>query len=99
MAVPERSATLTYAVVARVTLGDPAHLLDLSFTGPPGEYQPLKSALDHILRQHDAVLKATVTARFDPALDLSGQGVEDILGRARDTGPAKCTVTITTEAD
>lgn len=90
-------ATLTYGVAARVTLGDPSHVLDLSFTGPPNEYQPLKPALDHILRQHDAVLKASVAARFDPPLDLSGQAFEDLLGRARDTGPAKCAVTLTTE--
>lgn len=90
-------ATLTYGIVARVTLGDPAHVLDLSFTGRPNEYQPLKPALDHVLRQHDAVLKASVSARFDPPLDLSGQPFEDVLGRARDTGPAKCTVMVTTE--
>jgi hypothetical protein len=90
-------ATITYTVQVGVALDDPAHRLEVTFIGPPSEYQPLRPGLDHMLGQHEATVKATVTATFATALELSGQGFEEIRRRAQDTGPARCQVTITTE--
>ena len=73
---------MRYAISARVDLGDPASTLTVDFTGPPTEYQPLKSGLDQVLRTHQASLGATLLATFDPVLELSGQEVEDLVRRA-----------------
>jgi hypothetical protein len=90
-------ATLTYTLHLGAQLGSLEHSLQVQFTGPPGEYQPLRTALEHVLRNHEATLKATVRAVFDPPLALSGEELADIRRRAGDTGPSKCTVTIVTE--
>ena len=78
-------------------MNDPNHRLEATFIGPPAEFQPIRSGLDHVLGQHEATVKATVTADFATPLELSGQEFEEIRRRAQDTGPAKCQVTITTE--
>lgn len=91
-------ATLTYEVRVGATLGNPAHQLQVTFVGPPPEFQPLKSALDHVLRQHEATVKATLAAVFEPALDLSGEAFADLQRRAADTGPSKATISVLTEA-
>lgn len=90
-------ATLTYSIQVGVAMPDPAHRLEATFVGPPAEFQPIRSGLDHVLNQHEATVKATVTASFAVPLNLSGQEFEEIRQRAQDTGPAKCRVTITTE--
>ncbi|MDQ6613330.1 MAG: DUF499 domain-containing protein [Actinomycetota bacterium] len=90
-------ATLIYAIQIGVALADPAHRLEATFVGPPAEYQPLRPGLDHVLGQHEATVKAAVTATFATPIDLSGQEFEEIRRRAQDTGPAKCRVTVTTE--
>jgi hypothetical protein len=92
-------ATLTYDVRVGATLGNPAHQLQLTFVGPPQEFQPLKSALDHVLRQHEATVKVVLIAAFEPALELSGETFADLQRRAADTGPSKATVGIITEAE
>ena len=91
--------TLTYDVRVGATLGSPAHQLQLTFVGPPQEFQPLKSALDHVLRQHEATVKVELIAAFDPALELSGETFADLQRRAADTGPSKAIVAIITEAE
>jgi hypothetical protein len=88
--------SLIYEVNAQVDLGSPDHRLSISFVGPAAEYQPLKSALDHVLRQHQAALKASLIATFNPQLALAGEAVEGIRRRAADTGPEKCLVKMTT---
>jgi hypothetical protein len=72
--------------------------LQVTFVGPPPEFQPLKSALDHVLRQHEATVKATLFAAFEPVLDLSGEAFADLERRATDTGPSKAAISIITEA-
>lgn len=88
---------LRYDIDAKVDLGAPGDQLVVRFEGPAGAYGPLRSALDGILRSHEAVLAATLTASFVPAVAVVGQEVEDIRRRATDTGPAKCTLRISTE--
>lgn len=90
-------AALTYDVQVGVALSDPAHRLKVSFIGPPREYQPLKPALDHLLGQHEASVKAEVIGSSGSPLDLSGQTMENLRRRAQDTGPAKCKVSHVTE--
>lgn len=85
-------ATVRYEISVTAQLGAPTDVARVEFSGSPAEYQPLKSGVDNVLRAHDAVVKATVDARFDRPLEVSGQAVEELLGRARDTGPAKCSV-------
>lgn len=89
---------LLYEVHIGATLGVASHQLQVAFVGPPGEFQPLRSALDHVLRQHEATVKATLTATFDPPLELSGEAFADLQRRAADTGPSKATVSVITEA-
>jgi hypothetical protein len=94
----QQGATVSYAISVNLDFGE-GNSLRFEFHGLPTDYAPLKSGLDHSLRQHDASVKASLAARFDPPLPLSGQEVEDLVGRARDTGPAKCSITVSTEAD
>lgn len=90
-------AVVTYAIQAGVALAAPGHRFEATFVGLPVDYQPLRPGLDHVLGQHEATVKASVTAAFADPLDLGGQELDDIRRRAQDTGPAKCQVTITTE--
>jgi hypothetical protein len=92
------SATLTFDVRIGATLGDPSHQLQMTFVGPPDEFQPLKSALDHVLRQHEATVKVTLSATFEPELELSGEAFADLQRRAADTGPSKAMISIITDA-
>jgi len=89
--------TLRYQVEASVVLDDPAHSLEVRFMGSPGEYQPLRDALRQVLSTRQATLKASLDASFDPPLDLSGDGAGQLVQRAVDTGPSKCTVTLSAE--
>jgi hypothetical protein len=91
-------ATLQYAVSARVDLGQPGTSLTVEFTGSPSDYQPLRSGLEQVLRTKQAALGGTLVASFDPSVELSGQEIEDLIGRARDTGPAKSTVELSSES-
>ncbi len=97
--VPEgaQGASLGYVLKIVAQLGGPAEVLELSFTGTPKQYDPLKSGVDHVLRQHEAHLEANVRATFERPLDLSGDEVERIRQRAVDVGPSSCTVSLETE--
>lgn len=92
-----RGAVVTYAIQAGVALAAPGHRFEATFVGPPADYQPLRPGVDHVLGQHEATVKASVTAAFADPLDLGGQEIDDIRRRAQDTGPAKCQVTLITE--
>jgi hypothetical protein len=83
---------LRYQVSAQIELGAPGNSLEVQFSGPASEYTPLKSALDHMLRSKPAILRASVTARFDPPVPLAGHEIEEIGQHAADTGPAKCQI-------
>lgn len=91
-------ASIRYVLNAVADLGSPPDHLRVEFDGTPSQFQPLKSALDNVLRSNDAMLKASVVVDFEPAPALSGQAVEDLVARARDTGPDKCEVGLVTEA-
>lgn len=90
-------AAVTYDVAFSAALGDPTQVLRVDFKAPASAYQNLRSAFDQVLRNSEATLRATVIVAFEPPLDVSGQEVEDLIGRAGDTGPGKCEVQITTE--
>ncbi|MGH3442179.1 MAG: DUF499 domain-containing protein [Nitriliruptorales bacterium] len=96
---PTSGARLHYHISAQVQLDEPGDLIELKFSGTPSDYQPLKAALAQLLGSRQAVLEASLDARFDPAPALSGQEVEDLRRRAADTGPAHCRLWLTTEAD
>jgi hypothetical protein len=93
------NATVTYDIRVGAALGDPTHQLQVTFTGPPAEYQPIKSALDHVLKQHEGTVRATLSAVFDPPLELSGDAFADLQRRAADTGPSKAATAIVTESE
>jgi hypothetical protein len=88
---------LRYEIDARIDLGSPGDVATVEFAGDASDYAPLKTAVDQLLRSHQAVLKASLVATFDPPVPASGQEIEDTRRRAADTGPAKCTVTFLTE--
>lgn len=90
-------ASVVYDLRIGMTMGDPAHQMQLVFVGPPEEFQPFKSALEHVLKQHDASVKAMISAEFEPPIELSGEAFADLQRRGSDTGPSKSTVTIFTE--
>ena len=90
-------AEIRYVVDLTAELGAPEDKLTVSFAGTPPKYQPLREALRQAVGDREAALRATLTATFDPALDLPGQEVADLQQRASDTGPDKCTVTVVTE--
>jgi hypothetical protein len=90
-------AKISYDITVRADLGQPGDLAAVEFRGPAENYNHLKSAVDQVLRAHPAVVHATLTARFEPAIPLSGQEIENLRQRAADTGPARCHITLTTE--
>jgi hypothetical protein len=89
--------TLRYEIESSIDLGAPGETLKVSFAGSAGAYAPLKSALDQLLRVHEAVTRAALVARFDPPVPISGQEVEEIRRRAADTGPTKCSISLSPE--
>lgn len=94
----QAGVALRYDVDLAATLDVPQDTLSLVFHGPPAKYQPLREAARQAIGEREASLTATLTATFDPPPALSGQEVADLQQRATDTGPAKCSVTIVTEA-
>jgi hypothetical protein len=90
-------AAIRYDVELTATLDVPEDTLRVTFHGTPPKYQPLREALRQAIGDRDASLRSTLTAAFEPALELAGQEVADLQQRATDTGPDKCTVTIVTE--
>ncbi len=94
----QSGAALRYDVELNATLDVPTDTLSVVFHGAAAKYQPLREAVRQAVGEREASLRAALTAALDPALPLSGQEVADLQQRATDTGPAKCTVTIVTEA-
>lgn len=92
-------STVRYEVAADVELDTPEHRLKMDFVGSPEEYQPLKSAMAQVLGSRPAVLRAILSATFDPPAALEGQEVEDLKRRAQDTGPSHCRVDLETGSD
>jgi len=92
-------AELSYRVEASVSLNGSDHSLQVDFNGTPKEYDPLRAALDQILRTYQASLRATIEARFAEPLGLGAQELGDLRQRAQDAGPSACAVTLVTEAD
>jgi hypothetical protein len=94
----QAGSALRYDIDLTATLGAPEDSLVVKFEGPPAKYQPLREALRQAVGSHESSLRTTLTAVFEPALQLAGQEMSDLHQRASDTGPDKCTVTIVTEA-
>jgi hypothetical protein len=90
-------STLIYEIKVGVALADPAHRMQVDFLGGPPDFQPLRSALEHVLKTHEATVKASIVAKFVPPIALSGDAFADLQRRAADTGPSKSVVNITTE--
>jgi hypothetical protein len=82
-----------------VSLTEPTDNLKIQFDGPPADYAPLRDAVRQLLQTRQAVLKATLTATYDQPLALSGERVQALAQAATDTGPSRCTVSLTTESD
>lgn len=78
----------------RAEFGDGSLLGSVDFSGPAAEFAPLKTACDHLLKKGDGTLKATTTASFDPPLRFDDQRWADLVQRATDTGPSRCTVVV-----
>ena len=89
-------ATVSYRVSASIQFGQ-ERMIRLDFQGLANDFQPLRSPLEHLLGQNEAVLKASVSATFTDPLELSGQDVETIRERATSTGPSRCEVVLVTE--
>lgn len=90
-------ASPRYEVNVTAQLGQPTDRLQVVFSGTPAQYQPVKAAVDQVLRTRPAVLHAVLDVTFDQPWRLSGEEVEELRRRAAETGPTSCTVTLTTE--
>lgn len=90
---------LAYTVDVTVAFSDPANTAHVRFQGLPTDYAPLRDAVKNLLAPRQATLRATVRAVFTDSLDLSGEDVGRVARAATDTGPSKCSVTLTTEGD
>lgn len=92
---------LTYDVDVTIALNDadPSQTATVRFHGRPADYAPLRDALKQLLAPRQATLKARLSATFDQPTPLSGDEFGKYVKAASDTGPTKCTVTITTEGD
>lgn len=89
---------LRYGIEVTVALSAPEDSAEIRFHGGPADYAPLRDALKQLLGPRQATLKASITAEFGESVQLSGDQVNAIAQAAIDTGPTKCTITITTEA-
>lgn len=87
-------ARLRYVVSVRVAFGTPDDVLSVEFSGTPVDFQPIKNALESVLRGREATLRASVVATFDPAIPIDGEAFEQIRRRATETGPDQCTVRV-----
>jgi hypothetical protein len=88
-------AELRYQVDLDADLGQPGtDRLTVRFIGPARAYEPVKAGLDEVLRTQQAVVRASVTARFEPPISLASQQIQSITQAATDSGPADCTVNI-----
>lgn len=90
-------AALRYDIDVTAVLSDPNDSAQIHFHGGPTDYAPLREALKQLLGPRQATLKASLTAHFTTPIQLSGDQVNAIAQAATDTGPTKCTITITTE--
>lgn len=92
-------AELSYRVEASISLNGSDHSLRVDFNGTPKEYDPLRAALDQVLRQHQASVRASVEATFAEPLGLGAQELGDLRQRAQDAGPSACAIALVTEGD
>ena len=92
--------TVTYDVDVTVVLNDtdPNQVATIRFHGTPADFSPLRDALKQLLAPRQATLRGSVRADFLHPIALSGEDVNKMAKAATDTGPTKCTVTLTTEA-
>lgn len=99
--IPESfdGASLLYEVSVEADMPEPGHRLEVRYRGPAAGYQPLKATVQQILQARPAVLKGGVNASFDPALKVAGQQMQNILDRARSTGPTTCRVWLFVETE
>lgn len=93
----DTGVTLRYDIRLEAGLGQGERLV-VEFGGQPADYAHLRDGVRQAIGSREAVVDATLGSVFDPAPSLDGEGADRIQSRAADTGPSKCTVTITTEA-
>lgn len=93
----QSGASVRYELEATADLDNPGDRIAVTFSGPPTDYQALKSGVEQSLKTRPAVLRAAIDADFDPPLALSGQEIDDLQRRAAETGPGGCTVRLVTE--
>jgi hypothetical protein len=93
----ELGVAVTYDIDVTVALSDPTESAQIRYHGSPTDYAPLREALKQLLAPRQATLKAAVHARFENPPPLSGEQVNQIAQAATDTGPTKCTITLTTD--
>ena len=98
MAPKRPGASARYELRVTATLSEVTDVLRLEFHGSAGDYEPLRAAVDQVLRERQADVEAAVDVSFEPPLELAGDDLQQLQDAAGDTGPAKCTVTMHTEA-
>ncbi len=91
-------ASIRYGIHVAVDLG-PDDSLRVDYAGPPEGWASLRSPVDQALTGREGVVTATVTVTFGTPIDLAGQDYENLVQRAKDSGPSSCSVLISTTED
>lgn len=86
-----------YRIRAQVALDTPSRSLLVEFTGTPAQWSPMNPALRQALSGRDAHIQAAVAGRFPGGTPLDGDVVDRVQRAAGQTGPASCTIRLTTE--
>ena len=91
------AADLEYRIRAQVALDTPSQSLLVDFTGTPAQWTPMNSALRQALSGRDAHIQASTTGRFAEGTAVDGEVIARVQQAAGQTGPAACTIRLTTE--
>lgn len=88
---------IEYRIRAQVAMDTPSQSLLVDFTGTPVQWAPMNPALRQVLSGRDAHIQASISAQFADDTRLTGEIVDRVQLAAGRTGPASCTIRLTTE--
>lgn len=98
MTMAPSGAVVRYRLDIRAVLDEPVDVLKVEFDGAAAAYEPVRAALDQVLRKREAVVKATLSATIATPMELAGDEVQQLVDAAKSTGPSKCSVLLETES-
>lgn len=88
-----------YRISLSAVLDRPEHTVRVEFSGPAGDWSAIKPSVDQVLRTRQATVQGRIEATFTDPVEIGSDIIAGVTQRATDTGPAKCTVTLTMDED